>query len=126
MFAVALQAIFDLKLPNGQRPSGNLSHTDYTALLTAIRELPSSRYQLSHKVSSELKLLLDKVIEVPLPNQNRQHDVLFMQRLLRQLSGVDDAPKQPWMSMVGVKAPWHLWAGCSCRGPLTQFAATSA
>jgi hypothetical protein len=73
------------------------------SLRKQIMELPDSRNSLADAVDKKFRVLLDSVIEVPLPGISRQHDLLFLQRLLRQLSGVDidqNTPRPAWMALV--------------------------
>jgi hypothetical protein len=76
------------------------------SLRTQIMELPDSRHTLAGAVDERLRSLLDQVVEVTLPNINRQHDLLFVNRLERQLSGVDAGTAKPgWMSLVSCVRP---------------------
>lgn len=65
-----------------------------------IADLPETRRGLSTFLNRALHPLLGAAIEVPLPNTSRKHDLLFIQQLLQQLSGVDETVKKPWMYMI--------------------------
>jgi hypothetical protein len=118
------QAIFGLSPETDSTPPSDDSDSDsgsdsdddederaQRSLRKQIMALPDSRYALADAMDKKLRGLLDSVIEVPLPGISRQHDLLFLQRLLRQLSGVDidqNTPRPAWMALV--RAQYSLQA----------------
>lgn len=67
------------------------------------KNLPKTTRRLNHHLDPNLRKLLGTAIEVVLPNKNRQHDMLFVQQLLRQMAGVErgtSATMPAWMHMI--------------------------